>query len=45
MSWENSLKILNEERIGGKLTYQYSRISSVTTSWGVDWDETYIART
>jgi len=44
MSWENSLKILNEERIGGKLTYQYSRISSVTTSWGVDWDETYIAR-
>lgn len=44
MSWQKSLKILNEEGIGGKLTHLHSRTSSVTTSWGVDWNETYIAR-
>src|SRR5688500_8759414 len=44
MSWEKSLKVLNDEGIGGNLTYLHSRTSSVTTSWGVDWNETYIAR-
>lgn len=44
MSWEKSLKTLNDENIGGNLTHLHSRTSSVTTSWGVDWNETYIAR-
>ena len=44
MSWENSLKILDEQRIGRNLIHLDSRTSSVTTSWGVDWSETYIAR-
>ena len=44
MSWQNSLKILHEEGIGRDLTHLDSRTSSVTTSWGVDWSETYIAR-
>ena len=44
MSWQNSLKILNDEGIGRNLTHLDSRTSSVTTSWGVDWSETYIAR-
>ena len=44
MSWQNSLKILNDEGIGGNLAHLDSRTSSVTTSWGVDWSETYIAR-
>ena len=35
---------MNVERIGGELTYRHSRTSSVTTSWGVDWDEEFIAR-
>jgi len=44
MSWKNSLQNLTEEGIGKRLTHLDSRTSSVTTSWGVDWDETYIAR-
>jgi hypothetical protein len=40
MSWENSLKILNDEWSGRILTHLDSRTSSVTTSWGVDWDAT-----
>jgi Helix-turn-helix len=44
MEWKTSLKILNEEGIGKSLSYLNSRQSSVTTSWGVDWSETYIAR-
>jgi hypothetical protein len=32
MSWENSLKALNDERIGGHLTFRHSPTSSVTTS-------------
>jgi hypothetical protein len=43
-SWESSLRILRDEGIGRDLTHLDSRTSSVTTSWGVDWNETYIAR-
>ena len=43
-AWETTLKTLNAERIGGPLTYRHSRTSSVTTSWGVDWDDEFIAR-
>ena len=44
MDWEKSLKALTDSGIGGKLTHLDSRTSSVTTSWGVNWDENYIAR-
>ncbi|MCZ7636807.1 MAG: hypothetical protein M5U12_12660 [Verrucomicrobia bacterium] len=43
-AWETTLKTLNAEGIGGPLTYRHSRTSSVTTSWGVDWDDEFIAR-
>lgn len=44
MSSQTSLHLLQAEHIGDNLTYRHSRTSSVTTSWGVDWDEEYIAR-
>ena len=42
--WQRTLAILTNERIGADLTYLHSRVSSVTTAWGVDWSEDYIAR-
>ncbi len=44
MSWQHSLSILEAAHAGGPLTYRHSRTSSVTTSWGVNWDEEFIAR-
>ena len=44
MSWEFSQKILADHQIGKNLIHLYSRTSSVTTSWGVNWSETYSAR-
>jgi hypothetical protein len=44
MEWKNSLTALKESGIAGNLTHLDSRTSSVTTSWGVNWDENYIAR-
>ena len=44
MDWKQSLASLNEAGFSGKLTHIDSRTSSVTTSWGVNWDEDYIAR-
>ncbi len=44
MDWKKSLKALTDAEIGGELTHLDSRTSSVTTSWGVNWDENYIAR-
>ena len=44
MSWQHSLSILEAAQVGGSLTYRHSRTSSVTTSWGVNWDEEFIAR-
>jgi hypothetical protein len=44
MSWHNSLRILREEKIADALNHDRSRTSSVTTSWGVDWNEEFIAR-
>jgi hypothetical protein len=35
---------LNQLNIGGNLEYQETLTSSVTTSWGVEWDEELIAR-
>jgi hypothetical protein len=43
-AWEHSMVILKDEGIGAHLTHLDSRTSSVTTSWGVDWSEIYIAR-
>jgi hypothetical protein len=44
MSWQHSLSILEAAHVDGPLTYRDSRTSSVTTSWGVNWDEEFIAR-
>ena len=44
MSWQKSLEILNELKIGHNLEHLQTLTSSVTTSWGVDWDEVLIAR-
>ena len=44
MSWQHSLTILDTAQVGGSLTHRHSRTSSVTTSWGVNWDEEFIAR-
>ena len=42
--WKNSLTALKESGVTAELTHLDSRTSSVTTSWGVNWDENYIAR-
>ena len=44
MSWEDSLRTLQREGIGEHVTHLRTIPSSVTTSWGVHWDEVYIAR-
>lgn len=44
MSFENSLKALNTEFPTANYTYVRSLTSSVTTSWGVDWNEEFVAR-
>jgi len=44
MNQEQSFKILKELGFGNGLTPIESLTSSVTTSWGVNWDEDYIAR-
>ncbi len=44
MEWKSSLTALKQSGIAGNLTHLDSRTSSVTTSWGVNWDENYIAR-
>ena len=44
MTWQKSLEILNELKIGNNLEHLQTLTSSVTTSWGVDWDEVLIAR-
>jgi hypothetical protein len=44
MQADPSLDYLREAGIAGELRHRHSRTSSVTTSWGVDWDEELIAR-
>lgn len=44
MEPEASLHNLKVAAIGNDLSFVHSRTSSVTTSWGVDWDEEFIAR-
>jgi len=44
MNWEQSKKALDKVGIGENLTHQGTETSSVTTAWGVEWDEAYIAR-
>ena len=44
MDWQKSQEKLNQLNIGGSLEYQETLTSSVTTSWGVEWDEELIAR-
>ena len=44
MDWEKNQEKLNQLNISGNLEYQETLTSSVTTSWGVEWDEEFIAR-
>jgi hypothetical protein len=44
MSWEKSLEILRRAGVGTGLRHLKTAQSSVTTAWGVDWDEELIAR-
>ena len=44
MSSEYSLRSLRAATVGKGLTFLDSRTSCVTTSWGVDWNEEFIAR-
>jgi hypothetical protein len=44
MNCQHSLHILEAAQFKGSLTHRHSRTSSVTTSWGVNWDEEFIAR-
>jgi len=44
MDWQENLEKLNQLNIGSSLEYQETLMSSVTTSWGVEWDEELIAR-
>ncbi len=44
MSPEQSLDILQQLKLGSTLRHQKTKTSSVTTAWGVAWDEDMIAR-
>ena len=39
-----SVKILKKFGLGDKISRKNRLESNVTTAWGVDWDELYIAR-
>jgi len=44
MNWEKSLEILKQLNIGSDVKHVQTMTSSVTTAWGVNWDEVLIAR-
>jgi hypothetical protein len=44
MSWERTLKTLQDLRVGKDLQHIQTLESSVTTAWGVKWDEEWISR-
>ena len=44
MNWKHSMKVLQELCVGEYLKHQRTETSSVTTAWGVEWDESFIAR-
>jgi len=44
MNWKRSLQTLRHLGIGDRLKYERTLTSSVTTAWGVHWDEEMIAR-
>jgi hypothetical protein len=44
MSWEQSIAVLERLGLAKDLRHTTSKTSSVTTGWGVDWDDGLIAR-
>ena len=44
MTWERSLALAGRVSGAGRPVHQKTETSAVTTAWGVDWDEEFIAR-